>query len=119
MLARKCNEPGTMLEWSLLAIGAAHPSKAFLQIPTLEEGSNRMFDDRPPEAVLGLITFIVDLLKSAKVLIEQTPQVGGMWIVDHRSALVPAIESRQLGARRGHGGKPDAYSTHIIAGKIT
>ena len=86
----------------MAAVGASHPGKTFLEISTLEEGSNRMFDDRPPEAVLSLISLIVNLLESVKVLIDQTPQVGCSRIADHRSALVPAVQCGQLGACGNH-----------------
>jgi len=38
LLARKGNEPGTMLSWSLFAVRAAYSSKTFMQIATLEKG---------------------------------------------------------------------------------
>ena len=43
-----------------------------------------LLDDRAPVAVLGLITLIVDLSERVKMLIDQTPQVGGAriaWLV--------------------------------------
>ena len=39
----------------MLAVGAAHPGKTFLQIAALEEGSHGLLDDRAPESVLGLM----------------------------------------------------------------
>ena len=73
-----------MLAWSLVAVWAAHPGKTFLEIPTLEKSSHRMLDNGSPEAVLGLISIVVNLLKSVKVLGNQTPQIGGLriaWLV--------------------------------------
>ena len=43
-----------------------------------------MLDNGSPEAVLGLISIVVNLLKSVKVLGNQTPQIGGLriaWLV--------------------------------------
>ena len=79
----------------MAAVGASHPGKTFLEISTLEEGSNRMFDDRPPEAVLSLISLIVNLLESVKVLIDQTPQVGC-------SRIAWLVQCGQLGACGNH-----------------
>jgi len=61
-------------------VGAANSIKPFLQIAALEKGCHRLFDDRPPEPVLGLITLVVDLLEGVKVLVERPPQVGGLGI---------------------------------------
>ncbi len=36
----------------MVAVGTANSGKAFLQIATLEKGSHRALNDRPPEAVL-------------------------------------------------------------------
>ncbi len=77
LLVRISDKPGTMLAWSLLAVCAAHPSKTFLEITTLEKGCHRLLDDRAPETVLGLKPFVIDLLKRVKILVDQTPQVGG------------------------------------------
>ena len=60
----------------MVTVGAANSGKAFLQIATLEKGCHGLLDDRPPIAVLGLKAFIVDLLESVKMLVNQTPQVG-------------------------------------------
>ena len=79
----------------MLAVCAAHPGKTFLEISTLEEGSNRMFDDRPPEAVLGLISLVVNLLESVEVLIDQAPQVGC-------SRIAWPVQCGQLGACGNH-----------------
>ena len=68
---------GTMLAWSLLAVGATNASKTLLQIPALQKGCDGSFDDWTPEAVLALITLIVDLLERVKMLIDHTPQAGG------------------------------------------
>jgi hypothetical protein len=39
-------------EHLMLAVGAANSGKAFLQIAALEKGRHRLFDDRPPVAIL-------------------------------------------------------------------
>jgi|GEM_PF-4524618 len=64
-------------EHFVFAVGAANARKPLLQIAALQEGGHRLLDDRPPESVLGLVAFVVDLLEGVKMLIEQTPQVGG------------------------------------------
>jgi len=38
LLARKGDEPGTMLAWSLFTVRATNSGKAFMQIATLEIG---------------------------------------------------------------------------------
>ena len=77
------------------AVWAAHARKAFLQISALEKGFHGMLNDRPPEAVLGLKTLIVDLLECLKMRIDQTPQVR-----------VPRI------AWKIHGGRFDTRQSH-------
>ena len=57
----------------VLAVRAANSGEAFLQISTLEKGCDGALDDRPPEAVLGLKAFVIDLLEGLKMLIHQTP----------------------------------------------
>jgi len=72
-------------EHLMLAVGAANSGEAFLQIAALEKGRHRMFDDRPPETVLGLIALVVDLLEGFKMLVEQAPQIRGLriaWAVE-------------------------------------
>ena len=82
--------------------GAANSREAFLQIATLKIGCHRLFDDRPPETVLGLITLVVDLLEGVKMLIQQAPQVAGLgnaW----------AVERQGLDTGGGHGGKEGSW----------
>ena len=81
---------------TLLAVGAANSSKPFLQIAALEKGRHRLFDDRPPVAILSLITLVVDLLEGVKMLIEQAPQVGGL-------RIAWAVERPGLDTDGGHG----------------
>ena len=59
----------------VLAVWAAHSSKALLQIAAFEKGRHRALDDRAPVAVFGLKTFVVDLLEGLKMLVDQAPQV--------------------------------------------
>jgi len=90
LLAGESDEPGTMLAWSVLTVGAANSGEAFLQIAALEKGGHRLLDDRSRPAsgcptVLGLITLVVDLLEGVKMLIQQLPQVGCVriaWLVE-------------------------------------
>ena len=85
-------------EHLVLAVGAANSGETFLQIATLEIGCHRLFDDRPPETVLGLITLVVDLLEGVKVLVEQPPKAGGL-------GIAWAVERQGLDTGGGHGGK--------------
>ena len=59
----------------MLTVRATNASEALVQIPTLEKSCYRSLNDWPPETVLALITFIVDLLERVKMLVDQTPQV--------------------------------------------
>jgi hypothetical protein len=43
-------------------------------IAAVEKGAHGTLDDRPPEAVLGLKTLVVDALEGLEVLIHQAPQ---------------------------------------------
>jgi hypothetical protein len=74
----------------VLAVGTTNSGEAFFQIAALKEGPHRLFDDRSPIAILGLIALVVDLLKGVKVLVEQTPQVAGpgiAWAVERQGPL--------------------------------
>ncbi len=51
-----------------------------MQIAALEIGCHRLFNDRSPVAILGLVLLVVNLLKRVKMLVDQTPQVGGLRI---------------------------------------
>ena len=84
-------------EHLMLSVGSANSSNPFLQIAALEKGRHRLFDDRPPVAILGLIALVVDLLKGVKMLIEQAPQVGGLriaWVVERRGPTQAVINLR-------------------------
>ena len=50
-------------EHLMLAVRTPNSGEAFLQIAALEKGRHRLFDDRPPVAILGLIALVVDLLE--------------------------------------------------------
>ena len=67
-------------KYLMAAVGTANTSKTFFQITALEKGSHGAVDDRSPEAVLGLKPLIIDLPEGVKMLIDQSPQVGGMGI---------------------------------------
>ena len=51
-----------------------------MQIAALEIGCHRLLNDRSPVAILGLVPLVVNLLKRVKMLVDQTPQVGGLRI---------------------------------------
>jgi len=78
--ARAALLAGEADEHLMFAIGAANSGKAFLQFTALEKGSHRLLDDWPPVTVLLLKTLVTDLLEGVKMLIEQSPQVGGLGI---------------------------------------
>ena len=67
-------------EHFMFTVRATNSGKAFMQIATLEIGCHRLLDDRSPVAVLGLVPLVVNVLKRVKMLIDQTPQVGGLRI---------------------------------------
>ena len=72
-------------EHLVLAVGAANSRKPFLQTAALEKGGHRLLDDRPPVAIPGLIPLVGDPPEGVKMLIEQSPQVGGLriaWAVE-------------------------------------
>ena len=48
------------------AVRAANASEALVQVAAGEKGLHAALDDRPPEAVLGLEPFVVDLLEGGK-----------------------------------------------------
>ena len=51
-----------------------------MQIAALEIGCHRLLNDRSPVAILGLVPLVVNLLKRVKMLVDQTPQIGGLRI---------------------------------------
>jgi hypothetical protein len=67
-------------EHLVLAVGTADAGEALVQITALEKGRHGALDDRPPEAVLGLKTFVVESLEGLKMLVHQAPQMRGEWI---------------------------------------
>ena len=89
---------------------SADTGEAFVQVAALQEGLHAVLDDRAPEAVLGRKPLVVDLLEGVEVLVQQPPQIGGMRIADHRSALVPAIQRQRLDTRRCHSRKSSSWS---------
>ena len=89
----------------MFTVGAANSGKPFLQIATFEKGCHRLLDDRPPVAILDLKAFIVDLVEGVKVLVDQTPQIGGL-------RITWTAERRQLEAGLSHAqhATPDSRS---------
>jgi len=82
------------------ACWAANPGKALFEISTLEKGRHGTFDDRPPEAVLGLKPLVVHLLEGLKMLADQTPLVLAMTDVtsEHQEGFTfaPAQSSYEI-----------------------
>ncbi len=84
----------------VLAVWAANAGKALFEIATLQKCLHRAFNDRPRPAcgcpaVLGLKTLVVDPLEGLKMLVHQTPQVGGL-------RIAWAIQGGRLDTRRRH-----------------
>ena len=79
----------------MVAVGAANTSKSFFEIAALEKGSHRAVDDGSPEAVLVLIALVVDLPEGLKMLIHQTPQIGG-------TRIAWAVQWQRFGAPKIH-----------------
>ncbi len=94
-----------MLAWSLFTVRATHSSKTFLEIAALEKSSHRMLEHGSPEAVLGLISIVVNLLENVKVLIDQAPQVGGL-------RIAWPVQSRRFGACSHH--EEQSVSRHQV-----
>ena len=82
-------------EHLMVAVGAANTSKSFFEIAALEKGSHRAVDDGSPEAVLVLIALVVDLPEGLKMLIHQTPQIGG-------TRIAWAVQWQRFGAPKIH-----------------
>ena len=95
-------------EHFMFTVRATNSGKAFMQIATLEIGCHRLLDDRSPVAVLGLVPLVVNLLKRVKMLVDQTPQVGGL-------RIAWAVESRWFGTRRSH--EKNALSSPMVANR--
>jgi hypothetical protein len=85
-------------EHLVVAIRAADPGEAFVQVAALEEGLHALLDDRAPESVLGGKPLVVDLLEGLEMLVQQAPQVGGLGIAG-------AVQREGFDARDGHGRK--------------
>lgn len=64
----------------MLAVRAAHASKALVEIPTPEEGRHGACYDGTPESVFGLKTLVIDLLEGLEMLVHHTPQIRGLRI---------------------------------------
>ena len=90
------------IEHLMVAVGTADAGEALVQVAALEEGLHAVLDDRAPEAVLGRKPLVVDLLEGVEMLVQQSPQIGGLRIADHRSALVPAVQRQRLDTRGRH-----------------
>ncbi len=63
-----------------MAVGTADASKTFPQITTSKKGGHAAVDDWSPETVLSLKTLVIHLPEGVKMLIDQSPQVGGLGI---------------------------------------
>ena len=95
-------------EHFMFTVRATNSSKTFMQIAALEIGCHRLFNDRSPVAILGLVLLVVNLLKRVKMLVDQTPQVGGLRIAG-------AIKNRRFGTRRSH--EKNALSSPMVANR--
>ena len=92
----------------MFTVWATNSGKTCMQIAALEIGCHRLLDDRSPVAVLGLVPLVVNLLKRVKMLVDQTPQVGGL--------RIPwAVENRRFGTRRCH--ENSALSSPMVANR--
>ena len=69
-----------MREHLVVAVRAADAGEALVQIAALEKSRRATRNDRAPEAVLGLKPLVVDLLEGLEMLVQQTPQFGGLRI---------------------------------------
>ena len=83
-------------EHLMAAVRAADAGEALVQIAALEKGRHGALDDRPPEAVLGLESLVVDLLEGRKPLVHQRPQAGGL-------RIAWTVQRQGLDTRGGHG----------------
>jgi len=79
----------------MAAIWATNAGKTFFEITTLQKGGHGFVDDGTPVTVLALIMVIVDLPERVKMLIDQTPQVGG-------PRIAWLVQRERLDARYGH-----------------
>jgi len=85
----------------VVAVGAADAGEALAQVAAGEKSPHGALDDRPPEAVLGLITLVVDLLEGLEVPIQQAPQFGCLrvaWAVERQR-----LDTRRCHDRKGNG----------------
>jgi hypothetical protein len=82
-------------EHLVAAVGTADASKALFQITAFKKGSYRALDDGPPESVLGLKALVIHLPEEVKMLIDQSPQVGGL-------GIAWAVEWQRLAAGKSH-----------------
>jgi hypothetical protein len=81
-----------------------------MQIAALEIGCHRLLNDRSPVAVLGLVPLVINLLKRVKILVDQTPQVGGL-------RIARVVEYRRFDTRRSH--EKNALSSPMVANRTT
>ena len=94
--ARRALLAGEGDEHLMAAVRAADAGEALVQIAALEKGRHGVLDDRPPEAVLGLESLVVDLLEGRKALVHQAPQAGGL-------RIAWTVQRQGLDTRGGHG----------------
>ena len=64
----------------MMTVGTADARKTFRQIPTSKKSGHAVVDDGSPETVLSLKTLVIHLPEGGKMLIDQSPQVGGLVI---------------------------------------
>ena len=69
-----------------------------MQIAALEKGRHATLNDRAPEAVPGLKRLVVELLEGLEVLVQQTPQFGGLRIAG-------TVQRQRLDTRGRHSRK--------------
>jgi len=94
----------------VLAVPTADASETLVKIAAPEKGPHRALDDRPPVAVLGLKAILVDLLERVKMLVHQTPQVGGL-------RIPRTVHSQRLDTRQPH--EKNAPSRPTVGNRAT
>lgn len=77
-------------------VRAANAGEALVQIGALEKGRYAAFDDGASEGLLSRKPLVVDLLEALEMLVQQTPQVGGM-------RIARAVQRHRLDTGGDHG----------------
>ena len=78
-----------------MAVGTADASKTFREITTRNKSGHAAVDDGSPETVLGLKALVIPLPEGVKMLIDQSPQVGGL-------GIAWAVQWQRLAAGKRH-----------------